>query len=131
MIVEAEARDVTQYTTQYELLRTQVTGAARRIACAKEPAQTRGTGLALLLRGGMPAWLRAVDAVVRASRAPQPLATPDAGAPATPGGAALSIAGLMSATIPRHDITTLLASLVLSTRPLADVSPPEENRRWQ
>jgi hypothetical protein len=72
----------------------------------------RGVGLALLLREGMPAWLKAVDRVICASPAKR---TMDVAEPSTASvGSAIGPTWL-SAVHPQ-DITTFLASLVLSTR---------------
>lgn len=114
MIIEATSLDVTQYTTQYELVRSQVIGATG--ADAPRPAllvQPRGVGLALLLREGMPGWLNAIDAVIRASLVQQ---TSVAGQELPPqGSAACSMTSLWLSGVQRHDVTTLLTSLVLST----------------
>ncbi len=70
MIIEANSPDVTQYTAQYELLRSQVIGDCRGEAVHSEmAAQPRGVGLALILREGMPGWLNAIAAVIRALQA--------------------------------------------------------------
>jgi hypothetical protein len=111
-ITKAEAIDVTRYTVQYELLRTQVIGATNDMVRAGE-AVPRGIGLALLLREGMPGWLKAVDAVMRASPALQATNSPHGdGQPALPH--TVAPVSLWSAQLP--DVITLLASLVLSTR---------------
>lgn len=113
MIAEAEAIDTTRYTMQYELLRAQVFGTANDIS------PRRGIGLAVLLRDGMPGWLKAVDAVIRASPMLQATNSPRGDEqPAlrhsielgTPWRAQL------------HDLIKLLASLVLSTRFFAELS---------
>ena len=67
MIIDATPLDATQFTAQYELLRSQVIGAAGDAPQRELGAQPRGVGLALLLREGMPGWLNAIDAVIRAS----------------------------------------------------------------
>lgn len=121
-IAKAEAIDVTRYTVQYELLRGQVIGAANDTA--RSGAAPRGIGLALLLREGMPGWLRAVDAVMlQATKSPHchrqlPLenSVPHTGAPVS----------LWSAQL--QDVITLLASLVLSTRHHAELSPTGRHR---
>jgi len=128
MIVQTEALEVTRYTAQYELLRTQVIGTARDLALGCEARRPRGIGLALLLREGMPGWLRAVEAVMRASFTPRATECRDCGVPmALDGLTPNSAAPLPSAQ--RHDITILLASLVLSTRHLAGLSPSEGGYR--
>jgi len=76
-------------------------------------AQPRGVGLALLLREGMPGWLNAIDAVIRASLAQR---TIGAGQPSTPERPVACITSLWLSGVQRHDVTTLLTSLVLSTR---------------
>lgn len=132
MSVEAEALDVTRYTVQYELLRAQVVGTTRDMARGCEAGQPRGIGLALLLREGMPGWLKAAEAVIRASLVPRATETCDSGAQPALKGAASGAAALM--TLPsaqRHDITRLLASLVLSTRRLAGLPPSEGYRPCQ
>lgn len=68
MIVDTPAFDVTQYAAQYEQLRAQVVGARPDLTRASA-ALPRGIGLALLLREGMPGWLKAVETVLRASSA--------------------------------------------------------------
>lgn len=113
MIVEAARLDVTQYTVQYELLRFQVIGSAGNAVLAGQP---RGVGLALFLSEGMPGWLRAVETVLRTAHAPRAAdatdPAPHEGSPQT----SVTPAWLSSV---RHEVTRLLASLVLSTRPVA------------
>ena len=113
MIVEAAKFDVTQYTAQYELLRFQVIGSAANVVLAGQP---RGVGLALFLNEGMPGWLRTVETVLRTALAPRAAdatdTAPHEGSPQT----SATPAWLSSV---RHEVTTLLASLVLSTRPVA------------
>ena len=58
MIVEAAKLDITQYTVQYELLRSQVIGSAGNVSSGNAADQRRGVGLALFLSEGMPGWLR-------------------------------------------------------------------------
>lgn len=77
-------------------------------------AQPRGVGLALLLREGMPGWLKAVDAVIRASVAQHTAPAVRPPAPGRPAGHSITPTCLSG--VPRHDLTALLASLVLSTR---------------
>lgn len=84
-------------------------------------AQSRAVGLALLLREGMPGWLRAVAAASGASVAQR---TIDAGEPPpaerAAGGGSAPLSGVQ-----RDDVTILLASLVLSTRRLQCSSATE------
>jgi len=113
MIVEVAKLDVTQYTVQYELLRFQVIGSAENVVLAGQP---RGVGLALFLSEGMPGWLRTVEAVLRTAPAPR---AADATDPAPHEGSPQTIATPMWLSHVRHEATGLLASLVLSTRPVA------------
>jgi hypothetical protein len=121
-ITKAEAIDVTRYTVQYELLRGQVVGVANDMTRSGDAP--RGIGLALLLREGMPGWLRAVDAVMlQATKSPDdhrqlPLenTVPHTVAPVS----------LWSGEL--HNVITLLASLVLSTRHFAELSPTGRDR---
>ena len=113
MIVEAAKLDVTQYTAQYELLRFQVIGSAGDIIVAGQP---RGVGLALFLSEGMPGWLRTVETVLRTAYAPR---AADATDPAPHEGSPQTSATPVWLSSVRHEVTTLLASLVLSTRPVA------------
>jgi hypothetical protein len=121
-IGKAEAIDVTRYTVQYELLRGQVIGAANDMARSGDAP--RGIGLALLLREGMPGWLRAVDAVMlQATKSPgdhRQLALENS-VPHT-----VAPVSLWSAQL--HNVITLLASLVLSTRHFAELSPTGRDR---
>lgn len=114
MIVEAAKLDVTQYTVQYELLRFQVIGSAGNAVLAGQP---RGVGLALFLSDGMPGWLRTVETVLRTALTPR---AADATDPAPHEGSPQTSAtsGWLSSV--RHEVTRLLASLVLSTRPVAN-----------
>lgn len=121
MIIQTAALDVTHYAAQYELLRAQVIGTAYERAWRHEAQPPRGIGLALLLREGMPGWLKAVEALIRASPAP----------PTSEGSSLGRIAPLVLPSTQRHDITTLLANLVLSTRRGAGLSPSEGYRPCQ
>ena len=114
MIVEATKFDVTQYTVQYELLRFQVIGSAGNGVFAGQP---RGVGLALFLSEGMPGWLRTVETVLRTALAPRAV---DATDPAPHEGSPQTSATPVWLSSVRHEITRLLASLVLSTRPVAN-----------
>jgi hypothetical protein len=108
-----QAIDAGQYTAQYELLRSQVIGTRCEAAWPDSQGQSHGVGLALLLCEGMPGWLKAVAAVVCASavvRTPEETGlvpwrhTTDTDVP------------VWLCGVPRDDLTTLLASLVLSTQ---------------
>lgn len=112
MITEANSPDVTQHTAQYELLRSQIIGARGGDAPQPEMAQPRGVGLALILREGMPGWLNAIDAVIRASPTEGTMGT---GHPSAPRPATRTVTSLWPSSVQRHDVTTLLTSLVLST----------------
>jgi hypothetical protein len=123
VIAETSALDPRQYAVQYELLRSQVTEARGDLTSAGATRQPHGVGLALLLREGMSGWLTAIEAVIRASLASR---TTQAVEPPVP----LHVAGgnetpSWLSNIKRHDITTLLASLVLSTRTLQRSSQTE------
>ena len=113
MIVEATKLDLTQYTVQYELLRFQVVGSAGN---AVLPGQPRGVGLALFLSEGMPGWLRTVETVLRTALAPR---AADATNPAPHAGSPQTSATPVWLSSVCHEVTRLLASLVLSTRPVA------------
>jgi hypothetical protein len=124
VITEVISIDVTQFTAQYELLRSQVIGARGDAAWSNPLAQPRGVGLALLLREGVPGWLKGVEAVIKTSlaqRATDAAGSPAAEPPSTYGSVPAWLSG-----VPRNDLTALLASLVLSTRPLQRCSSREE-----
>src|SRR5271165_1260681 len=85
VIVDAIPLDARQFTAQYELLRSHVSGAAGDALRRDLRAPLLGVGLGLLLREGMPGWLNAIAAVIRASLAQRimdiplrPLAEPPA-----------------------------------------------------
>jgi len=118
--------DPSQYTLQYELLRSQVIGT--RSGAAGAAGQPRGVGLALLLREGMPGWLRAVEVVTRAAATGRTAGAAASPASEPPGGCRSAPAWLPG--VPRHELTALLTSLVLSTRPVAPSSAREEHRSW-
>ena len=127
MIAAAVPVDTSQYTAQYELLRSQVISAQGE-ATWDVVGQPRGVGLALLLREGMPGWLEAVEAVIDTS---SPARGTDAAGSAVsqhPGGFSCPLTWL--SVVSRHELTTLLTSLVLSTRPLERSSSREEYRSW-
>jgi hypothetical protein len=119
----------THYTVQYELLRSEVLGAQNGAGRTSAVGQPRAVGLALLLREGMPGWLKAVDTAIRTSltlrgtNAAESLAS-------EPLGRYESAPDWVSG-MPRHDLTTLLASLVLSTRRLENSSSREGYRSCQ
>jgi hypothetical protein len=113
MIVGAAKLDVTQYTVQYELLRSQVIGSSGNAVPARQP---RGVGLALFLSEGMPGWLKTVETVLRTALAPR---AADATDPVPHEGSPQMSATPVWLSSVRHEVTTLLASLVLSTRPVA------------
>lgn len=108
-----------QYSAQYELLRSQIIrGDAARTDLAAQP---RGVGLALLLHEGMPGWLNAIDGVIRMSLAQR---SPDVGQPPAPECPTVcSVAPPWLSSVQRHTLTTLLTSLVLSTRRVDRSSP--------
>ncbi len=130
--------DVRQYATQYELLRSQFTGAASGTDAGCAGMQPRGTGLALLLREGLPAWIRALRQVLRASLAPSGAGV--VGSPAkdaTPIGSYAVAVGTPEVTVPsasllpsaqRRDVTAILANLVLSTCRLVGSAQGQEYR---
>ncbi|MBI2319767.1 MAG: hypothetical protein HYU75_22900 [Betaproteobacteria bacterium] len=133
MTVPNRALDAGQFVTQYELLRAQIIGTPQAVTRGHEPGQPRGIGLALLLREGMPGWLNAVEAVLRASLVPHAAAA-GAGAvvPTVANRAADAAMRTTFPSLPWHDITILLASLVLSTRRPASVSLSTGGYRpWQ
>jgi len=117
MIVENAKLDAMQYSVQYELIRSQVIGTVGSVTQGSTAGQTRGIGLALLLSEGMPRWLKTVESVLRASLAPRPVDSLD---PALPEAMPRpSAAQVWLPTVLRDEVTMILASLVLSTRPLA------------
>ena len=128
MIIDATPLDAMQFTAQYELLRSQVIAAVGDAPQRNLGAQPRGVGLALLLREGMPGWLNAIDAVVRASLAQRTMDTP---LPSPEHPAECSIASPWLSGVQRQDITSLLTSLVLSTRRVERSSPREGYRSCQ
>jgi hypothetical protein len=89
VIVDAVPLDARPFTAQYELLRSHVVGAAGDGAQGEHGAHPRGAGLGLLLREGMPGWLDAIAAVIRASPAQRTMDTPPR-APAEPPPSAVS-----------------------------------------
>jgi hypothetical protein len=129
MIAQTQALDVRQYVSQYELLRAQVIGTSRDMALGREASQRRGIGLALLLREGMPGWLKAMEAVLRASLVAAPCEASGSGRTALEGPPSDAAVPTTSEHAQHHDITILLASLVLSTRHLPGLSPSEGGYR--
>jgi hypothetical protein len=123
MTITADGIDVRRYTQEYERLRCQVNGVSAEQSFATP--LVRGVGLALLLRDGLPAWMRAVqqvlsEAVASAAgndgAAPSHCRLPPAPAPSGDGsGVSISSSSLVEPARQR-DVTTLLASLVLSAR---------------
>jgi hypothetical protein len=113
-VAPVDTLDVTRYAAQYELLRYQVMGAASGTDAGRAATQPRGAGLALLLREGLPAWMRAVRQVLNASVA----LPPSIGSPPVAVGAPDITAPSASVlpTAQRPDVTAILANLVLSTR---------------
>jgi hypothetical protein len=127
MIVEAVELDLTQYTVQYELLRSQVIGLAGNAAPGAAD-QRRGVGLALFLSKGMPEWIETVETVLRATLTPRAVDAPD---PAPREGSRPSSATAVCCLASvRHEVTTLLANLVLSTRSAVHQSSREGYRSW-
>jgi hypothetical protein len=127
MIAVAVKLDHTQYSVQYELLRSQVIGPAGTATRGDSAAdQSRGVGLALLLSEGMPGWLRTVETVFRAALAPREA---NCRGPAPHEASPQSIAApAWLSCVRQHEVTTLLASLVLSTRIVAHESSREGYR---
>jgi hypothetical protein len=113
MIVEAARFEAVHYTIQYEILRSQVIGIAGNVARENTAGQPRGIGLALFLNEGMPGWLRTVEQVLRDSPEPRAGGLPDS---CPQEGLRRYRAPVCLPNVHRHQITTLLASLVLSTR---------------
>ena len=127
MIVEAVKLGVTQYTVQYELLRSQVIGLAGNAAQGAAD-QRRGVGLALFLSKGMPEWIKTVETVLRATLTPRAVDAPDP-APREGSRPSRATAVCCLASV-RHEVTTLLANLVLSTRSAVHQSSREGYRSW-
>jgi hypothetical protein len=131
-VAPVETLDVTRYATQYELLRSQVMGAASGTDAGRAATQPRGAGLALLLREGLPAWMLAVRQVLNASVALPPSidVLPSIGSPPVAVGApdiTVPSASVLP-TAQRPDVTALLANLVLSTRRWVGSAPRKEYR---
>lgn len=131
MNIFAAAVDVTRYAQEYERLRSQIGPASLQRAFEPATPPVRGVGLALLLRDGMPAWIRAVHQVMSeaatgaggiGNQAPAPRATATS---ADGGGAATSSSALIE-TGRQRDLTSLLASLVLSARRTTEARSTKE-----
>ncbi len=127
MIVEAAKLDAQQYTVQYELLRSQAIGTVWNVARQNTAGQPRGIGLALLLSEGMPGWLKTVGDALRVSLAPRVVDLPESSP--YEDSSPCSDAPVWLSNVQRHEISTLLASLVLATRPVAH-SSREGCRSW-
>jgi hypothetical protein len=127
VIVEAAELDLTQYTVQYELVRSQVIGPAGNITAGETTGQRGGVGLALLLNEGMPGWLRTVETVLRTTPAPR---MADAPCPALHQDSPQSSATPVWLSSVRHEVIVLLTSLVLSTRPAVRQFSAEGYRSW-
>jgi hypothetical protein len=127
---------VTRYALEYERVRSQVnTSPAHQ--CAAATAPSRGIGLALLLRDGLPAWLQAVRQVLSQAAAsavdhagaaplPSPRAAPALPAAGADGSGAPNASSALLEIGRQRDLTTLLASLVLSAMRTADAAPIKE-----
>lgn len=132
-VAPVDTLDVTRYATQYELLRSQFTSAASGGTDAGGAVmQPRGAGLALLLREGLPAWMRAVRQVLSTSVAVPPSngALPSNESPPAAVGAPDITVSSASVLPPaqRPDVTAILANLVLSTRRWVGSAPRQEYR---
>ncbi len=128
MTAEAGLVDTSRYTAQYELLRSQVIGARCEAARQNAVDQPRGVGLALMLCEGMPGWLKAIAAVLGES---PPVHIPETdGATLAQPSAGDTCAPAWLSSVPRQDLTALLTSLVLSTRPAGRPSLREGDRSW-
>ena len=132
---------MTRYAQEYERLRCLVNAASAERPCAAATPASRGIGLALLLRDGVPAWIQAVRQVLSLAAAsaaghagaasspwaPAVIAPPASGADgrAAGNGVPSSPSALLD-TGRQHDLTALLASLVLSARRAGDAAPIKE-----
>lgn len=131
-LVPVDTLDVTRLATQYELLRSQVVGAASSMDAGRAAMPPRGTGLALLVREGLPAWMHAARQVLSASVAwPASNEVPTSiGSSPVAGGAPDTTQSSACALPPalRRDVTALLASLVLSTCRWVGTATQQEGR---
>ncbi|HMO49306.1 MAG TPA: hypothetical protein PKB14_25190 [Rubrivivax sp.] len=136
----AHLAEATRYAQEYERLRSQVSGASPELQFGPATPPVRGIGLALLLRDGLPAWIRAVRQVL--SQAAASAAGKDGAAPSRPPQASPAIplpeadgdgSGVSTSSCPlveaarQRDLTTLLASLVLSARRTAHPAAMKEH----
>lgn len=126
MIVDAVPLETGPFTAQYELLRSHVVGAARGSAQGEPGAHPRGVGLGLLLREGMPGWLNAIAAVIRAAPAQWIVTIPPRPPAEHPAGR--GVASPWMSSMQRQDLTALLTNLVLSTRRVEHASVREGSR---
>ena len=125
MIAQPAAPDARHYTVQYELLRAEVLGTGCDAVRPDAVGRPRLVGLAVMLREGMPGWLNAVAAVIRPSLAPRTGDPAQSPATESADGECRSAPTWLSGVL-RHDLTALLASLVLSTRRVDCYSATEE-----
>jgi hypothetical protein len=132
MTTAAHVVDVRRYTQEYERLRSQLSGASPERPFGPATPPLRGIGLALLLRDGLPAWIRAVRQVLSeaaSSAAGNACAGPLHSPRVSPQSSAIPLpaaggdgSGVSTSSSPlveparQRDVTTLLASLVLSAR---------------
>lgn len=128
MTVDAATLDAAQFAAQYELLRSHIIAAAGD--ALELGAHPRGVGLGLLLREGMPGWLKAVDVAIRASAAQRITEPPPELSPAERR-AEFSITSPWLASVKRQDVAALLTSLVLSTRRVERSSPNQGHQPCQ
>lgn len=128
MIGEAGSVDTSHFTAQYELLRSQVVGAQHEVPQQDAVAHPRGVGLALMLREGMPGWLKAIAAVIRESGAARASETVEV--TLSQPLAAHTCAPAWLSGVPRQDLAALLTSLVLSTRSVEQASSSKGDRSW-
>jgi hypothetical protein len=127
--------DVRRYAQEYERMRCHVNGVSPEQLFATPPV--RSIGLALLLRDGLPAWIRSVRQVLsqaaasaagNAGAAPSQSRGPAGIAPAASvdGGDVLVSSTLLVEPARQRDVTTVLASLVLSARRTNDAASMKE-----
>lgn len=140
MSAAADIVDVRRYAQEYERLRSQVSAASRERAFGAATSPAHGIGLALLLRDGLPAWIRAVRQVLsqaaasaagNAGAAPSsspraPAANPPPAAGAEGSDVPITLSTLVE-TERQRDLTTLLASLVLSARRTSEAASMKEH----